>query len=244
MKKNYYLLFFIILLSWISISKAEIPQAGTKEITNKKLELTTKRIHVVQRKLFQRALRFEIAPIFGSILGDPFNDSIAYGGEAIFHITEYLAIGGIYRKTKIWGSVNAEPLEDYWEITPDTSYVDYAAFGNFIVTPIYAKANFFGLHVIHFDFFFYGGSGIVRAIAKYTEQDDLGNKVDQESEGFNLAFDIGFGGRFYLTKWLALKIEVGNILYRDTVRSNKRFQWKVPLNMGLSFFLPPNRPKY
>src|SRR3990167_3763965 len=193
--KTKLIVIFSLLLLFSVASFAEEQKEGDKKDSLLLLDLLNrKRMYVVQEKLFKKAPRFEIAPLVGGFFNDPFWDTLTYGGEAFFHFSEFFAIGGSYRKAKAWQSKNAKPLDEEFSIRADSSVLNYMALGNIIITPIYAKASLFGRRVMHFDFYFTAGAGLINTTAEWSEeiQETTGNRIDDfTQDGSSPAYNFG-----------------------------------------------------
>ena len=241
MKTKVIVIFGFLLLFSVQ-SFGQEAQEGDKKDSLLLLDLLNrKRMYVVQEKLFKKAPKLEIAPLVGGFFNDPFWDTLTYGGEAFFHFSEFFAIGGSYRHAKTWQSNNAKPLEEVFNIRADSSILNYMALGNIIITPIYAKASLFGRRVMHFDFYFTAGAGLINTTAEWSEEivETTGTTVVQQSQdGSSPAYNFGLGARVFLTKHISFKIELSNVLYQDSVRNEEQWFWRIPVNVGFGVFLP------
>ncbi len=248
MKKQMYLFkitFILIIVSFFPLylfAEESSNDEATKKDSLLLLDLLNrKRMYVVQEKLFRKSPKLEIAPLVGGFFNDPFWDTLTYGGEAFFHFSEFFAIGGSYRYAKTWQSNNAKPLEEVFDIRADSSILNYLVLGNIIITPIYAKASLFARKVVHFDFYFTLGAGLINTTAEWSEEvsDATGTRVVQQSQdGSSLAYNFGVGARVFLTKRISFKVELSNVLYQDFVRDHETWFWRLPVNVGFGIFLP------
>ena len=177
-------------------------------------------------RLFQKALRHELSAIGGWYAGDLSDGAPVYGGAYTFHFTEDLGLEASYLRTRqsfeLLEAVNdrRQGLVDIVEV--EENPVQFFL-GHLVWSLAYGKVRWLGGAIGRFDFHLALGGGVT------VEPGDLG-----------LTGSAGFGMKFYLTEWLALRLDV-----RDHVREQKRVQLGVEKVVndvsamgGLSVFLP------
>ncbi len=190
-----------------------------------KQELVGKRAYrgVVPRK-FKKALRHELSAMGGWYAGDLADGAPMFGGAYTFHFTEDLALEASYFHTwRSFGFLNAvaNRNEGLIGIGNEKSAVNMYM-GHLVWTLAYGKVRWFGGPIGRFDFFLALGAGAV---------DEAGSR--------GVAGSGGFGMKFFLTDWLAFRLDA-----RDQVRSVKgplgveRTVNDVTLLGGFSVFIP------
>jgi outer membrane beta-barrel protein len=177
-------------------------------------------------RLFQKSLRHELSALGGWYAGDLSDGAPVYGGAYTFHFTEDLGLEAQYLRTQqsfeLLEAVNdrRQGLVDLVEV--EENPVQFFL-GHLVWSLAYGKVRWLGGAIGRFDFYLALGGGAT------VEPGDLG-----------LTGSGGFGMKFYLSEWLALRLDV-----RDHVREQKRVQLGVEKIVndisamgGVSVFLP------
>jgi outer membrane beta-barrel protein len=177
-------------------------------------------------RLIQKSLRHELSVQGGWFAGDLSDGAPAFGGAYTFHFTEDLGLEASYlRSRERFGLLNGvisrqQGLVDI--VRAQENPVDFFM-GHLVWTLAYGKVRWMGGGISRFDFFLALGGGAIR------EPGDIG-----------LTGSGGFGLKFYLTEWLALRFDV-----RDAVHQQKRVALGVEKVVnditatgGLSLFIP------
>ncbi len=180
---------------------------------------------VVPRK-FQKALRHELSPMGGWFAGDLSDGAPIYGGAYTFHFTEDLGLEASYlRSRQRFGLLPAiagrqQGLIDIVEF--EDNPVQFFM-GNVVWSLAYGKVRWLGGAIGRYDFYL-----------------ALGGGATVEPGDFGLTGSGGFGMKFYLTQWLALRLDV-----RDLVHEQKRVALGVEKIVnditatgGVSVFIP------
>ena len=180
---------------------------------------------VVPRK-FQKALRHELSPLGGWFAGDLSDGAPAYGGAYTFHFTEDLGLEASYlRSRQRFGLLNA--IIDRHQglvglVEAEDNPVQFFL-GHVMWTLAYGKVRWMGGAIGRYDFYLSLGGGAT------VEPGDIG-----------LTGSGGFGMKFFLTQWLALRLDV-----RDIVHEQKRVALGVEKIVnditatgGFSVFIP------
>jgi len=177
-------------------------------------------------RLIKKSLRHELSAMGGWFAGDLSDGAPTYGGAYTFHFTEDLGLEASYLHTREHfelldaivarqqGLVNLVQSTD----TPINFFM-----GHLVWSLAYGKVRWMGGGISRYDFYFSLGGGAI------SEAGDIG-----------LTGSGGFGMKFYLTEWLALRWDV-----RDAVHQQKRVQLGVEKIVnditatgGLSLFIP------
>ena len=180
---------------------------------------------VVPRK-FQKALRHELSAMGGWYAGDISDGAPIYGGAYTFHFTEDLGLeAGYMRSREHFALLNA--IIDRQQglvglVRAEDNPVQFFT-GNVVWSLAYGKVRWMGGAIGRYDFYLALGGGAT------VEPGDLG-----------LTGSGGFGMKFYLTQWLALRLDV-----RDLVHEQKRVALGVEKIVnditatgGFSVFIP------
>lgn len=180
---------------------------------------------VVPRK-FKKALRHELSAMGGWYAADLADGAPIYGGAYTFHFTEDLGLEASYFRTRQrFGFLESVDQSNLGAIrileVPEDTLELYS--GHLIWSLAYGKVRWLGGAIGRFDFYLALGGGA---------------SVEPGDRG--LTGSGGFGMKFYLAEWLALRLDV-----RDHVRQMNRQQLGVDRIVndisamgGLSVFIP------
>lgn len=177
-------------------------------------------------RLFQKALRHELSPMGGWYAGDISDGAPIYGGAYTFNFTEDLGLeAGYFRTRQSYALLRAidqrqQGLVDI--VRSEDNPIQFFT-GYLVWSLAYGKVRWLGGAISRFDF----------NVA-------IGGGATVEPGAIGLTGSGGFGMKFYLTQWLALRLDV-----RDYVREQKRVQLGVEKIVndisamgGASVFIP------
>lgn len=203
------------------------------------------KVKVVKHKYFLKGGRFEATPVFGMSINDPFKTRYPVGAHLVYHIGENFGIGltGLYNLNMKSSDVTIIRKSG---AAPDVTDLMYNAHLDFYFSPIYGKMAIMSNIVLNFDIFIAGGVGVMGAdIPDETGMAALSTNPLDSASGMVVAGNVGLGGRLFLTKWLALSLEVRDYIYsmRLTNVSDGNIsdiQNLVVPFIGVSFYMPFN----
>lgn len=177
-------------------------------------------------RLIQKALRHEVSAQGGWFAGDLSDGAPAWGGAYTFHFTEDLGLEASFLHTRQHYELLDAIISRQQGLVNLTKAQDNAVnffMGHLIWTLAYGKVRWMGGGISRYDFYLSLGGGAIR------QPDDIG-----------LTGSGGFGMKFYLTEWLALRWDV-----RDAVHQQKRLELgiekvvnDITATGGLSVFIP------
>jgi outer membrane beta-barrel protein len=124
---------------------------------------------------------------------------------------------------------------------------------NFLYVPIYGKFAFFKEWILHWDVWVIGGGGFIM-----TRPEPV---IDPEYRSFDFStkfsFNVGLGGRLFLTRFAAIYLELRDYIYPEELESLQNYSslkdrqdknnWvedgykltnNVTLHAGVSLFIP------
>jgi outer membrane beta-barrel protein len=192
------------------------------------------RVKSVQRKLYLKRGRFELAPSFGININDPYYNKISGTLRAAFHPADSLAISVRFSliQTIATDDVRAAKRTLFSRIFASNPY--WSGMADIEWSPIYAKASFMNT-IVHFDGYLVAGGGVV-----FTETSAAKETPSSPAGVIKPAGDLGLGFRFITKDWLAINVSLINTTYMDTpVGTNKGgLQNMMMINVGLSLFFP------
>ncbi|MDF3066508.1 MAG: hypothetical protein K0R38_2109 [Polyangiaceae bacterium] len=220
--------FWLVVLSLTVLGAVLTPREARAQCVDEALkqQLVGERAYrgVVPR-LFQKALRHEVSALGGWFAGDLSDGAPIYGGAYTFHFTEDLGLEAGYLRSR----EHYELLEALSNSAPqvallraDSNPIQFFT-GNVVWSLAYGKVRWMGGAIGRYDFFLSLGGGAT------VQPGDVG-----------LTGSGGFGMKFYFTQWLAMRLDV-----RDLVHEQKRAALGVEKIVnditatgGLSVFLP------
>jgi len=188
-----------------------------------------KRPTLVRNKFFYKKGRVELSPQFGYISNNALNDEIMVGLGATYHITDKFGVELSGNYALLGGEANTKQLAIAVLRLLDRSLrlesVDPAAFVTVsaVLSPMYGKLNPFGLAVVNLDFFFVAGVGYGNEHVEMLNYavDETGSEIAQlaidKQINHNFLIHFGFGAKFFLARWLSLRLDARWYLTVDKV---------------------------
>ena len=188
-----------------------------------------KRPTLVRNKFFYKKGRVELSPQFGYISNNALNDEIMVGLGATYHITDKFGVELSGNYALLGGEANTKQLAIAVLRLLDRSLrlesVDPAAFVTVsaVLSPMYGKLNPFGLAVVNLDFFFVAGVGYGNEHVEMLNYavDEKGSEIAQlaidKQINHNFLIHFGFGAKFFLARWLSLRLDARWYLTVDKV---------------------------
>ena len=178
-------------------------------------------------RLFKKALSHELSPMGGWFAGDLSDGAPIYGGAYTFHVTEELGLEASYFRThEKYGLLQAiiDRQQGLIQFNQAPEQNIQMFMGHLIWSLAYGKVRWMGGGISRFDFYLALGAGA-------TDSSQTG--------GLGLTGSGGFGLKFFLTQWMALRLDA-----RDAVRNQRaplgvdKVVNDVMLMGGLSIFFP------
>lgn len=217
---------------------AEAPKSAATEPTRKPVTNTgpaverditqEDRVKSVQRKLYLKRGRFELAPYVLISVNDPYYSKFGGAVRAAFYPADALAfsVRGTYMAVTPTDDVRI--AKRVFQARIFNSVPQWSVMANFEWSPIYGKVSFLN-SILHLDSYLLGGMGIV-----YTETSKLANRT------VNPAADLGIGIRFVAKDFLAVNVALINTTYVDIPANTDKAgtQNIMALHAGISLFIP------
>jgi outer membrane beta-barrel protein len=230
----------------------------------------------VENRFFLKEGRFEISPLFGYVPNNPFARRYMAGGILGYHFGEAFSAQAEVLYSPDNGENDLKPLVEVLldraansgpGTTPTGTGVPTefqqpldkailtAAFGP-AWSPFYGKINLVGETVLSFDFYVFGGVGMVSKvnyIATYDENQTDGNFVELTDKGneVKVSFYAGIGQNYFVNQFMAVKIDIRGMFYVDNApqydpnvpETGSRLYNNVIASAGLAFFFPKMKPR-
>lgn len=202
---------------------------------------------VVRRNLQYRAGRQEIGVLFGSSLGDMYVRNLLPGARYDFHLTDWLSIGAdlqvgipIDTATKIDIERKVTAKNDTFQM--EASRIALLAGGRVSVAPVTGKYMLLSSLPMQYDFHVNLSLGVAS-----TPGIDTVGVGGKKAPTFSLAPGIGGGVRVFLSRVLAITVDLNDVFINrvlaindDSQPSSEGYLQHLVLNAGLSFFVPPD----
>jgi outer membrane beta-barrel protein len=180
-----------------------------------------RRYRGVQERAFQKALRHELSFMGGIYGADLVSSSYVLQGSYTFHVSEELGLEASFGYTR-QDSRLVRIIEN--ERGATFLRTDVPAFiytGHVIWTLAYGKMRWFGSAISRFEFYLALGGGVTD---------------NQSARG--LTFSGGLGFKFFLAKWLDLRIDVRDHVLEQRVLGESVIVNNILATIGLSMFIP------
>lgn len=185
---------------------------------------------VVQNRLYSKANKFQFGLAGGMAMSDPFLTLRPWSGSFGYNFNEFFALNAYGGKISSRASnalVTLREGEKEANTVIPKNYWGVEGMGSLL----YGKLSLMGASIIYYDFYVTGGAGSFK-----TEWDR------------SLSLSAGVGQRFYVTRWLSLKVDYKALRYKETVKEKEkeseigqvigtRTNWTHTLMFGLDFLV-------
>jgi len=245
-------------LSLLLVAAAAAAALGAPGVARaqSKSDIFAGKIPSVSGQLYRKAGRLELTAAGDLSLNDAFFNKY-FGALAIgWHFNERFSVaarasGGFATRT---GSAvvcspgtGCEEAEDrnLWQVP---GRVRMVVGGEVAWAPVYGKLNVLAERVAHFDLSIAAGADAVfhDEVLSRGEADQLAAAGGTPSSTVSPGVHVGIGARVFLREWIAVRLEVRDLVYRVVVPnagSGGDTQNQIFAQVGVSFFLPAqNRP--
>lgn len=208
---------------------AEEPPPVHNEPILEEREITQEdRVKAVQRKLYLKTHRFELAGMVGGTVNDPFYFKTAESVKLSYFFSDTLGIGIRGMPFQLYPSDDVARAKADFHSRIFYSQPQWGALAELEWSPIYGKVTIFN-SILHFDAYLIGGAGVVETATSHLP-----------GAGPNPAADLGIGLRFALLDWLTVNAVYFNVSYVDqptgTIKTSVQ-NMQMPM-IGMSIFLP------
>lgn len=218
---------------------AENPQPDKKNAAPAVERDTTQddRVKSVQRKLYLKRGRFELAPAFSVNINDAYYTKIGGSIRAAFYPADTLAISARFNIMSTLPTDDVRTAKRNLNSRIFFSEPIWSVMGDLEWSPFYGKVAIFN-SILHFDAYLLGGGGIVTTTTSLPKKDADGKSVGGIKP--KPAFDLGVGFRFVARDFLAVNVSLTNTTYGDvpTGATKSITQNLMLVNVGLSIFFP------
>ncbi|WP_257458697.1 outer membrane beta-barrel domain-containing protein [Archangium lipolyticum] len=185
------------------------------------------RVKSVQRKVYLKKNRFELAPFITLSVNDPYYTKVGAAVRGAYYLADTLALAGRVSVMQVLPEDDVRIAKSTFGSRIFYSVPQWSAMGDVEWSPLYGKVAFLN-SILHFDAYLLGGMGVVNT------------KVSKARGGPSLAADLGLGLRFVARDYLAVNVAVINTSYVDQPLNSSKgaTQNIMTLNAGISVFFP------
>jgi outer membrane beta-barrel protein len=191
----------------------------------------------IQRKVFLKAHRFELAPFFFVSVNDPYYSKWGISLRGTYFLADTIGIGLHASWYQLVSTDNVNLAKANFQSRIYFSVPQWSALGDFEWSPIYGKATIFN-SIFHFDLYLLAGLGLVWTETSATPVNSL--QPDGPKRGPSFAGEFGVGMRFIVLDWLSVNLALIDTSYVDTPAGTTLggIQNIFTINAGVSFFIP------
>ena len=161
------------------------------------------RVKSVQRKVYLKKNRFELAPFITLSVNDPYYTKIGTAVRGAYYLADTLAVAARVSLMQVLPEDDVRIAQRTFQSRIFYSVPQWSAMGDVEWSPLYGKVAFLN-SILHFDAYLLGGMGVVN-----TEVSKL------DGRGPSLAADLGVGLRFVAQDFLAVNVALVNTAYVD-----------------------------
>lgn len=207
---------------------AEAPASVDQPIAAERDTTAEDQVKSVQRKVYLKKHRFELAPYVAVSLNDAYYSKFGLALRGAYYLSDTLALSARFTSMQVISTSDAPIAKSTFQSRIFPSYPQWSVMGDAEWSPIYGKISIFN-SILHIDAYILGGLGAVRT-----------QTSSQPGRGLNPAGDLGFGMRFVAKDWLAVNVALIDTGYFDTPAGTTKGQLQnmLMIHAGLSLFIP------
>ncbi|OJT23568.1 outer membrane beta-barrel domain-containing protein [Archangium sp. Cb G35] len=191
------------------------------------------RVKSVQRKVYLKKGRFELAPSVTLSVNDPYYTKFGAALRGAYYLADTLAVAGRFSAMQVLPEDDVRIAKRTFDSRIFYSVPQWSAMADVEWSPLYGKVAFLN-DILHFDAYLLGGLGVVN-----TETSTV-LMTTGAPRGPSFAADLGLGLRFVARDYLAVNVALINTSYVDQPLNTSKgaTQNLMTLNAGISFFFP------
>lgn len=210
----------------IAAAAVMLPNAASAQCVDEELKqelVGGRHYRGVQERLFTKAFRHELSPMGGWYAGDLYSSSYIVGGAYTFHFSEDLGLEASFQLTRFRTAATDSYERRYPQVQVEerTNRPGRLYFGHLVWSFAYGKLRWMGGGISRFDFNAALGAGVTD---------------DSTSQGLTGSF--GFGTKWYLGKWFAVRLDVRDHILKETLIGEEHLVNDVLVTGGFSIFIP------
>ncbi len=191
----------------------------------------------IQRKVFLKAHRFELAASIFIGVNDPYYSKWGISLRGTYFLADTLGLSVHGSWYQVYPTPDVTIAKQNFQSRIYYSVPQWSLLGDVEWSPIYGKASIFN-SIFHFDVYLLGGLGVVWTETSPTPVDS--NQPNGPTRGPSFAGEFGIGMRFIALDWMSVNLSLVDTCYGDTPAGTTlgAIQNLLTINVGLSFFFP------
>lgn len=167
--------------------------------------------------------RMEGSLLFAPTIAEKYTNHLGGMGAFTFHINDLFNVelmGGYLRMAEvdiIGGGAGVRASTPGAEPNlPDLSGMSWVVGANAAFAPIYGKLNLFSEVDFNSQIYLTGGVGVTGSVRKLRDPNSTDPTFTRTADaGAKFTFNVGFGFRVFLVRWIALRAEVRDFIFFD-----------------------------
>lgn len=191
--------------------KVDLSDLENRYWTAKDTEFT-----VVQNRLYTKANKFSVMPLFGYVLSDPYTTTYNYGVAVNYYFSERHGVEMSGWKSSSQSTDLVKDFRNRFEAIPDHSLHRGYIGVNYNWIPIYAKLSLLEKKILYFDMSISPGIGVTFLESETFARPPITVAPPTNSQApITLALDIA--QQVFLNERFALRIEMRNHFFQERV---------------------------
>lgn len=201
------------------------------------------KVKPVSGQLYTKSGKLELTPSGTFSLNDSFFTKYMGGLKLDYHLSEFFSLGvtGVFGTSGTTGSTSVcatnqpcrSATQDQLNQVPGD--IKWIAGAEIAFSPVYGKLNVFAEKAVHFDLSILGGADVVNYRDVLSLSAAAGTTPGNVS---TLGGHLGLGARVFLARFMALRLEVKDLVYSVKALDRGKLQTQLFAEAGLSFFVP------
>jgi outer membrane beta-barrel protein len=241
--------------AWLALLLAALLPGAARAAS--KADAFEGKIAPISGQLYPKAGRWELTPTFNLSFNDAFYSKYMGGLKVGYHFTEFLSAGATFAMgtTSPTGSAVVCPANqgchpaDQTELWQVPGAIRMMAGAEVAWAPVYGKLNLAGEQVLHFDLAILAGPDVIWRDEVLSSADAAALDLAGGKPATTTSFGghLGLGVRFYLSRFMALRLDVKDYIYSvkipnwiegGSTQPHSALQNQIFFELGLSFFFP------
>jgi outer membrane beta-barrel protein len=214
------------------------PDRGAIERDIEKFWGKRRKVVVVQRRMLEKASRWEVSAHFGVVPNDPFVNYLPVGVRGSYHFKEWLSVEAGCLYLPGFDTSLGDGIRDVGKGTPFTLNLTLLEKHKFYFNVnatfsiIYGKIAAFQTMLSHFDLFLTAGPSFHLVDAPV---DATGAPTNVS--GFRPGGNLGIGMKFFINDFFGIRLDVRQYLFPKSSEAGGGLHKPTEITLGATFFI-------